>query len=118
MGLEPRNVAASMSDAYALGNFDDGADVGFDGAGGAVGANLHAVRGDFAGERFGVFDGAGTGAGETDVHGIDAEGFHEVEDFDFFFDAGVVDGGILQTVAEGFVIEEDASAGRDGWSGG
>jgi len=36
-----------------------------------------------------------------------------VEDFDFFFDAGVVDGGILQAVAEGFVVQENARAWRD-----
>ncbi len=37
------------SDSDALGNFNDGADVGFHGSGGAVGADLHAVGGDFAG---------------------------------------------------------------------
>ena len=42
-------------DADALGDFDDGADVGFDGACGAVGADLHAIGGDFAGEGFDVF---------------------------------------------------------------
>ncbi len=55
-------------------------------------------------------DGAGTGAGEADVQRIDAERFHEVQDFDFFFDAGVVDGGILQAVAERFVIQQNACA--------
>ena len=104
MGLEPRKVAASRGDSDALGNFNDGADVGFHRSRGAVGANLHAVGGDFAGEGFGVRGGARACAGEADVHGIDAERFHQVEDFDFFFDAGVVDGGILQAVAEGFVI--------------
>src|SRR4029077_18482722 len=51
-------------DAYALGDFGDGGDVGFDGASRGVGANLHAIAGDFAGEGFGVGDGAGTGTGK------------------------------------------------------
>src|SRR4029077_7687921 len=91
-------------DADALGDFGDGANVGFDGARGGVGANLHAIGGDFASEGFGVGNGAGTGAGKADVQRFDAQRFHEVEDFDFFFDAGVVHGGILQAVAEGFVV--------------
>jgi hypothetical protein len=36
-----------------------------------------------------------------------------VEDFDFFFDGWIVDGWILQAVAESFVIQKDASAWRD-----
>jgi hypothetical protein len=36
-----------------------------------------------------------------------------VQNFDFFFDAWIVDAGILQAVAEGFVVQEDARAGRD-----
>jgi len=55
-----------------LGDFGDGADVGLDGARGGVGANLHAIGGDFAGEGFGVFYGARAGAGEADVEGVDA----------------------------------------------
>ena len=97
MGLEPRKVAASMAMPTRCGNFDDGADVGFDRSRGAVGANLHAVGGDFAGQGFGVRDGARAGARESDVEGVDAERFHQVQDFDFFFDAGIVDGGILQS---------------------
>ena len=100
-------------DADALRNFGDGADVGFDGARGAVGADFHPIGGDFAGEGFGVLDGARAGAGKADVERLDAERFHQVEDFDFFVDGGIVDGGILQAVAEGFVVEEDARAGRD-----
>src|SRR6267378_1618258 len=105
-------------DSHALRNFSDGPNVGFDGASGGVGANLHAIGGDFAGEGFGVFYGAGAGAGETDVERVDAERFHQVEDFDFFFDAGIVDGGILQAVAQSFVVQQHARAWRDKRGGG
>ena len=33
-------------------------------------------------------------------------------------DGRIVDGGILQAVAEGFVVEQDARTGSDCWSGG
>jgi len=59
-------------DSYALGNLGDGADVGLDRAGGSVGANLHAIAGDFPGQGFGVFCGAGAGAGQADVERVDA----------------------------------------------
>jgi hypothetical protein len=36
-----------------------------------------------------------------------------VEDFDFFFDAGIVDGRILQAVAKSFVIQENTRAWWD-----
>src|SRR5260370_33318252 len=54
-------------DADALGNLDDGADVTFHGASGAIRANLHPRGGNFARKGFGVGKGAGTRAGETDV---------------------------------------------------
>jgi hypothetical protein len=74
-----------------FGNFDDGLDVVLVGAGGGVRTNFHFRGNDFAGERFGVGVGAGAGAGQADIHGVDAERFHEVEDFDFFGDRGIVD---------------------------
>ncbi len=100
-------------DSHALRDFDDGADVVFHGACGAIRPNLHPRRGNFARQGLRVGKDAGTCPGEADVHRVDAEGFHQVENFDFFFDAGVVDRGILQAVAQGFVIQEDARAGGD-----
>ena len=96
-----------MGHADVFGNFDDGADVVLVSAGGAVRTNFHFGGNDFAGEGFGVGIGAGAGAGQADIYGVDAERFHEVEDFDFFGDGGIVDGGILQAVAEGFIVERD-----------
>jgi len=61
----------------------------------ALGANLMRLVAISRARGFGVFYGAGAGAGETDVERVDAERFHQVEDFDFFFDAGIVDGGIF-----------------------
>ena len=71
---------------------------------GAVGLNLHAVRGDFASQRFGVRKGARPGARQSNIDGVDSKGFHQVQDFDLFFDAGVEHGRILQTVAQRFII--------------
>src|SRR6266481_93932 len=98
-------------DADALGNLDDGADVTFHGASGAIRANLHPRGGNLAREGFGVGKGAGACAGESDVQRVDAKGFHQVENFDFLFDCGVVDRRVLQAVAQGFVIQENARAG-------
>ena len=36
-----------------------------------------------------------------------------MQDFDFFGDAGIADGGILQAVAQGFVIQGDVAGGGD-----
>src|SRR5580704_3983343 len=105
-------------DAYSLRDLHDGADVGFHRARGTVRANLHAVGGDFARQGFGVRGGARAGSGQPNIEGIDAERFHQVQDFDFFFDAGIVDRGILQAIAQSFVVEKYTGAGRDGWSGG
>ena len=70
---------------------------------------------DFARERFGVSIGARSGAGQADIYGVNAERFHQMQDFDFFADAGIADGGILQAVAESFVIEQ-RRGGRAGIS--
>ena len=113
MGLEPRNVAASSGDAEFFGNFDDGRISFLMRARGAIRADFHARVHDFARQGFGVGIGARTGAGQADVHGVDAERFHQVQDFDFFADGGIVDRRILQAVAEGFVIEHDAAAGEE-----
>ena len=79
----------------------------------AVGLDLHAVRGNFAGERFGVRVGTQPGPRKTDIDGVNSQGFHQMQDFDFFFDIGIEDGRILQTVAQRFVIQQDARTGRN-----
>ncbi len=80
---------------------------------GAVGLDLHPVRGDFAGQCLGVRRGARPGAGQTDIDRVDSQGFHQMQDRDLFFDAGVEDGRILQTIAQGFVIHQHARARRN-----
>src|SRR5271154_6600363 len=100
-------------DADALGNFGDGANVVFVRAGSAVGLDAHAIGGDFAGQGFSVGSGAWARAGETDVDGVDAEAFHQVQDLNFFGDGGIGDGRILQAVAQGFIVEQDACAWRN-----
>src|SRR5580692_2176385 len=99
--------------ANFFGNFDDGLNVVLQGPRGAVGADFHARGDDFAREGFGVGVGARTGARQADIYCVNAERFHQVQDFDFFGDAGIADGGILQAVAEGFVIQGDAARGGD-----
>ena len=39
---------------------------------------------DFASEGFGVGVSARAGAGQADIHCVDAQRFHQVQDFDFF----------------------------------
>src|SRR6266849_5337067 len=97
IGLVPRNVAASMAMPARC----------------AIGLDLHAVRGDFARERLGIRHGPGTRARQTNIYGIYAERFHQMQDFDLFFDARIENGWILQPVAKRFVIQQDARAGRD-----
>src|ERR1019366_6627971 len=46
--------------------------------------------------------------GQADVHLVDAEVLHEVEDAEFVFDAGILDAGVLQAVAEGLVEQREA----------
>jgi len=53
----------------------------------AVGLDLHPVRGDFPRQSFGVRKARGR-TRQTDVHRIDSQRFHQVEDFDFFLNAG------------------------------
>jgi hypothetical protein len=45
------------------------------------------------------------GAGQTEIYCFDSERFDQMKDFDFFGDGRIEDGGILQTVAQRFVIE-------------
>ncbi len=58
--------------AYALRDFHDGANVIFMRARGAVGLDLHPVRGDFARQSFGVGESARPGGRQTDVDRIDS----------------------------------------------
>ena len=83
-----------------------------------VGLDLQPVRGDFAGQRFGVRKSPRPCARQSDIDRINSQRFHQMKDFDLFFDAGVEDRRILQTVAQGFVIQEDARSWRDLWRRG
>ena len=67
----------------------------------------------FARESLGVRIGARPGAGKADIHGVDSERFHQVQNFDFLADARIVDGRILKTVAKRLVIQHHAAAGGD-----
>ena len=108
-GAEKRGGFERPADFF--GNFDDGLDVVLMGARRAVRADFHARVDNFARESFGVRISARAGAGQADIYGVNAERFHQVQDFDFFTDAGVVDGRILQAVAESFIVEHHAAAG-------
>src|SRR5580658_4259216 len=99
--------------ANFFGNFDDGLNVVLQGARGAVGADFHAGGDDFACEGFGVGVGARAGAGQADIYRVNSERFHQVQNFDCLGDAGVADGGILQAVAQSFVIQGDVARGGD-----
>ncbi len=106
-------MAASKGMPTFSENLDDRLDVFFVGSGCAVRADFHARVYDFACQRFGVGVGAGAGAGQADIYCADAQGFHQVQDFDFFADAGVVNGWILQAVAQGFIVQHYFPDSRD-----
>ena len=48
----------------------------------------------------------GPAPGKPDVHGLDSQRFHQMQDFDFFVDGGIANRGVLQAVAQGLVIDE------------
>ena len=95
-----------------LGNFDDWPNIFFMRARGTVRPNLHAGADDFAGQRFGVGICAMSGARQSDIHCVNAERFHQMQNFDFLLDARILDRRILQAIAKRFVIERNAAAGR------
>src|SRR6185437_2548477 len=109
-GTRAKKCGSLDSHANLLGNFGNGANVVYVSARGAIRADFHAATNDFLREGFGVVAGARTGAGETNVYGVDAEVFHQMQDVNFFFDAGVAHGGILEAVAQGLVVEHDFAA--------
>ena len=94
----------------ALGNLRDGADVVLVCARGSVGPDLHAAPGNFLSQAQRVLKRPRTGTGKPDVHRLDAQSLHEVEDFQFVFDRRVFDRGILEAVAKGLVGEGDVES--------
>ena len=96
-----------------LRNLDDRADIIFVRARGTIRSNFQARSHDLARQRFGVGISARAGAGKSDIHRVDAQRFHQVKNFDFFRDGRIVDGRILQAVAQSLVIQRDAAAGRN-----
>ena len=50
---------------------------------------------------------------QADIHGIDAKRLHQMKDANFFVDAGIVNGRILQSVAQRFVVQQDVRPRRD-----
>lgn len=85
----------------------DGIDVVSVGAGGAVGFDLQLAIDNFARQALDLFAGARASAGQAKVKRVDAERFHEVQDFDFRFERRVGDGRRLQAVAQGLIVEQD-----------
>ena len=92
--------------AGLLRDLDDGTDVVFMRAGRAVGTDLHFVRDDFTRQGGNVLHGARSGAGQTEIERVDAERFHQMEDFDFLLDRGIANGGRLQAVAQSFIGQQ------------
>src|SRR5258708_280929 len=103
--------------AYALRNLRHRTNVVFMGAGRAVGFDLHFGAYDLAGQGFHVRHRPGTGPGKSEIGAVDAQVFHQVQDFDFLADGGIFDGRRLQAVAKGFVIQYRPTAGTQRSSG-
>ncbi len=91
--------------AHALRNFDNRTNVIFMRARRAIGLDFHPVRGDFPCQCFGMRKGTRPCARQSDIDCVDSKRFHQMQDFDFFFNAGVEHGWILQAVAQRFVIQ-------------
>src|SRR5947209_8059728 len=96
-------------DSCALRHFGDGANVVLMGARGTVGADLHLGPGDFAGQGFRISQRTRPSAGQADIHRVDSQRLHQVQNFNLFPDRGVVNGGVLETIPEGFVVEHDSA---------
>ena len=110
-GARPHEHGHLDGHAGLLRDVGDGLAVLDHGAGGRVGAQLHAAGG-LAHEGEGVLVGAGTGGGKPHVRGVDAEGLHEPQDADLGVDVRVGDGGGLEAVAQGLVVERDRAPGE------
>ncbi len=56
---------------------------------------------------------AWTGAGQPDVYGINLQRFHQMKNFNFLFNSRVLNGGILQPIAQRLIVQKHPRAGRD-----
>ena len=110
-GAEKERSFQRLTDALA--EVDDRLDVLFLRAPGCVGPDFQAGAEDFARQRLGIFKRARPRAGQADVDRVDSQRIHQLDDFDFFGDGRVAHGRILQPVAKGFVVEQDAGSGRE-----
>ena len=84
-----------------------GFDVGPDRAGGRIGLDREPSIGNLASQREARLVSAGPGAGKADVDRVDAEVHHEVEEFDLLLDRRILDGRILEAVAQRLVVQFD-----------
>jgi hypothetical protein len=53
-----------------------------------------------------------SGARQSDVRRVDAQRFHQVEQFDLLFDRRLGDGGRLQPIAQRFIVDADVPLRR------
>ena len=93
----------------ALHDLGDRPNVIFVSARRAVGANLHLVADDLAGQRLAVRQRARSRARQAEVERVDAQGFHQMQDLNFFFDRGIAHRRRLQAVAQSLIVEQDAA---------
>ena len=99
----------------ALHDLGDRPDVILVGAGGAVGANLHLVADDLAGQRLAIRDCARSGAGQSQIERVDAQGFHQMQDLNFLCNRGIAHRRRLQPIAQGLIVEQDLSRRAAAW---
>ena len=81
----------------------------------AVCANRQLVLNDLTRERSHVLDRARAGARQPEIGGMNAESFHQVQNFDLVCDRRIAHRGRLQTIAQSLVIQHHAPGGPQGF---
>jgi hypothetical protein len=69
--------------------------------------NVAASRDDLAGQGSHVLDRARTGAGQSEIEGVDPQRFHQMKDFDLFGNRRIAHRRRLQSVTQGLIVEQD-----------
>ena len=107
--LTDRGAAYERPDLHPeprfLRDVHDGCDVGLYGPRRAIRGDGQALVGDLAGERQDRLAGSRTRAGKSDISGVDSHFGDEMQHLDLPLDRRILHGGILETVAQGFVVQ-------------
>ncbi len=96
-----------------MGDLDHGPDVCDQRASRTGRADVQVLLGDLLAEREDVFEGARTGARQTDVGAVDTDFVQEMEDLELVSNSRVDDGWILDSIPERLIVEFEATLPDD-----